>query len=221
VINAAFPLTSDNTTSIYANTALGNIGQVWTNFILANTSTVTTLNNIGLTACNNANILTTPNSGNPTTTTGVTTIATLKTCLDAIVTAQSGSTNSVKDVYFLTNIKNPAYFNVSGNTVSLYGVESLDASDSNKSAFDTLQNSSTFLSSTRTTTNTVYAANLDAVTVSGLNLFTGTGVPTGTSATSLTSLNAQWGNGTPGSGTSASNAGTNTVNGSVDNTAPF
>ncbi len=221
VINAAFPLASDNTTSIYANTALGNIGQVWTNFILANTSTVTTLNNIGLTACNNANILTTPNSGNPTTTTGVTTIATLKTCLDAVVTAQSGSTNSVKDVYFLTNIKNPAYFNVSGNVVSLYGVESLDASDSNKSAFDTLQNSSTFLSSTRTTTNTVYAANLDAVTVSGLNLFTGTGVPTGTSATSLTSLNAQWGNGTPGSGTSASNAGTNTVNGSVDNTAPF
>jgi len=220
VVNAAFPLTTDNTTAIYANTAMGNIGQVWTNFIFANPTIVASVQSVS--ACASPSVLLTPTNGNPTasTATGVTTVAALKTCLDAIVTAQS-STNSVKDVYFLTNIKNPAYFSVSGNTVSLYGVESLEASDPNKAAFDLLQNNASFLSSTRTKTNTTYAAALDAVTVSGSNLFTGTGIPTEASATDLTKLNAQWGNGTPGTGTSASNAGTNSVNGSKDDTAPF
>ena len=111
---------------------------------------------------------------------------------------------------------------MSGTTVSLYGVESLEASDPNKAAFDLLQNNASFLSSTRTTTNATYAAALDAVSVSGLNLFTGTpGIPTGTSATSLTSLNAQWGGSATGTGTSTSSATANTVNGSIDNTAPF
>jgi hypothetical protein len=198
---------------------MGNIGQVWTNFIFANSSTVSTVQGLGG-SCANPNVMLTPTNGNPTATTAVsgavTTVANLKTCLDSI----NPSVNA-KDVYFLTNIKNPAYFSVTGNTVSLYGVESLDASDTNKAAFDALQNSTSFLSSTRTTANTTYAAGLDAVTVSGLNLFTGTGVPTGTSATSLTSLNAQWGGSTTASSTSTSSATANTVNGSIDNTAPF
>lgn len=105
--------------------------------------------------------------------------------------------------------------------MSLYGVESLEASDTNKTAYDALQNNTSFLSSTRTTTNTTYAAALDAVSVTGLNLFTGTGVPTGSSATDLTKLNAQWGGSATGTGTSTSSATANTVNGSVDNTAPF
>ena len=219
VVNAALPLATDTTTAIYANTAMGNIGQVWTNFIFANSSTVSTVQGLGGT-CANPNVMLTPTSGNPTATTAVsgavTTVANLKACLDAI----NPSVNA-KDVYFLTNIKNPAYFSVSGNTVSLYGVESLDASDANKAAFDTLQNSTSFLTSTRTTADTTYAATLNASTVNLLDLFTGVSVPQGTSATTLTSLNAMWGNGTPGTGTSTSSAGTNTVNGSVDNTAPF
>jgi len=221
VIRAAFPLTTDNTSAIYGNTILGNIGQVWTNFILANTQTVATLNSINLPACNNSNITSTNASGgNPTTLIASISVANLKTCLDAIITAQS-STDSVKDVYFLTNIKNPAYFTVTGGAVSLHGVESLDVTDTNKSAFDALENNSTFLNSTRTASNTTYAANLDAVNVAAINLFTGTSIPKGTSATNLTNLNAQWGNGTPGTGTSSATAGTNTVNGTVDNTAPF
>lgn len=230
VVNAAFPQVTDTTTvttPVYANTALGNIGQVWTNFILINNSNfpvVTNLNSTGLTACNASNIISTSGSGgNPTSLTGVTTVATLKTCLDALVTAQ-GNTNSVKDVYFLANIQNPAYFSVSGNTVSLYGVSSLDASDPNKASYDALQNNSSFTpiaNAVRQTSNTTYSAAFDAPTVYSLNLFTGTGVPVGSSATSLTSLNAQWGNGTPGTGTSSATAGTNPVNGSSDNTAPF
>ena len=218
VVNAAFPLATDNTTAIYANTAMGNIGQVWTNFIFANTSIVTAVQGLGGT-CAAPNVILTPSNGNPpaSTATGVTTVANLKACLDTI----NPSVNA-KDVYFLTNIKNPAYFSVSGTTVSLYGVESLEASDPNKAAFDLLQNNASFLSSTRTTTNATYAAALDAVSVSGLNLFTGTpGIPTGTSATSLTSLNAQWGGSATGTGTSTSSATANTVNGSIDNTAPF
>ena len=217
VVNAAFPLATDNTTAIYANTAMGNIGQVWTNFIFANTSIVTAVQGLGGT-CAAPNVILTPSNGNPpaSTATGVTTVANLKACLDTI----NPSVNA-KDVYFLTNIKNPAYFSVSGNTVSLYGVESLAASDANKAAFDVLQSSASFLASTRTTTNTTYAAALDAVSVSGLSLFTGTGIPTGTSATSLTSLNAQWGGSATGTGTSTSSATANTVNGSIDNTAPF
>ena len=222
VVNAAFPLATDNTTAIYANTAMGNIGQVWTNFIFANPTIVALVQ--GVSACAAPSVVLTPTNGNPTggtvTGAGVTTVAALKTCLDAIITAQS-STNSVKDTYFLTNIKNPAYFSVSGNTVSLYGVESLEASDTNKTAYDALQNNTSFLSSTRTTTNTTYAAALDAVSVTGLNLFTGTGVPTGSSATDLTKLNAQWGGSATGTGTSTSSATANTVNGSIDNTAPF
>ncbi len=105
--------------------------------------------------------------------------------------------------------------------VSLYGVESLDVADTNKLAFDILENNSTFLNATRTASNTTYAANLDAVNVAAINLFSGTSIPKGTSATNLTNLNAQWGNGTPGTGTSSATAGTNTVNGTVDNTAPF
>jgi hypothetical protein len=222
IIRAAFPLTTDTTTAIYDNTTLGNIGQVWTNFILANTSTVSALNSISsVSACSSSNITSTNSSGgNPTTLISTISVANVKSCLDGIITATS-STSSVKDVYFITNIKNPAYFTVSGNTVSLYGVESLDSTDANKSAFDTLQNSSSFLTAARTTSNTTYPASLDAVSVSALNLFTGTNVPTGTSATDLTKLNAQWGNGTPGTGISSSSAGTNSVNGSVDNTAPF
>ncbi len=217
VVNAAFPLATDNTTAIYANTAMGTIGQVWTNFIFANTSIVTAVQGLGGT-CAAPNVILTPSNGNPpaSTATGVTTVANLKACLDTI----NPSVNA-KDVYFLTNIKNPAYFSVSGNTVSLYGVESLAASDANKAAFDVLQSSASFLASTRTTTNTTYAAALDAVSVSGLSLFTGTGIPTGTSATSLTSLNAQWGGSATGTGTSTSSATANTVNGSIDNTAPF
>ena len=218
VVNAAFPLATDNTTAIYANTAMGNIGQVWTNFIFANTSIVTAVQGLGGT-CAAPNVILTPSNGNPpaSTATGVTTVANLKACLDTI----NPSVNA-KDVYFLTNIKNPAYFSVSGTTVSLYGVESLEASDTNKTAYDALQNNASFLSSTRTTTNATYAAALDAVSVSGLNLFTGTpGIPTGTSATSLTSLNAQWGGSATGTGTSTSSATANTVNGSIDNTAPF
>lgn len=222
VVNAAFPLTTDSTSSIYSNTAMGNIGQVWTNFIFANSTTVSAVQGIGG-SCANPNIILTPTNGNPAggSAVGVTTVSALKTCLDAIITAQSGSTNSVKDTYFLTNVKNPAYFTISSNTVSMYGVESLESSDSNKVAFDALQNNSSFLSSTRSSSNSIYSANLDAATVSSLNLFTGIGIPVGTSATSLTSLNSQWGNGTPGTGSSSSTAGTNTINGSSDNTAPF
>lgn len=219
VVNAAFPLVTDSTTSIYASTTLGNIGQVWTNFILANTSTVSTINNLGG-SCSSSNITSTNSSGgNPTTLISTISVANLKACLDTI----NPSVNA-KDVYFLTNIKNPAYFSVSGNTVSLYGVESLDSTDANKSAFDALQNASSFSaisSAVRTTSNTTYPAAFDATSVYALNLFTGTNVPTGTSATDLTKLNAQWGNGTPSNGTSSSTAGTNSVNGSSDNTAPF
>ena len=217
VVNAALPLSTDTTTAIYASNTLGNIGQVWTNFIFANSTIASAVNSINVPACKDQ-ISTTPNSGNPTTFTGVTTVATLKACLDAVITA-TGSTDAVKDVYFLTNIKNPAYFTVSGTTATLYGVESLEATDSNKSAFDTLY--AKLLTSTRTTTNAVYPAAMDASTVSTLNLFTGTGIPVGNSATALTNLNAQWGNGTPGTGTSSATAGTNSVNGSTDNTAPF
>jgi len=224
VVNAAFPQVTDNTTAIYATTTLGNIGQVWTNFILANTSIVSGLNTIGG-SCSASNITTTSASGgNPGTLIATNSIANLKTCLDSINPAVNA-----KDVYFLTNIKNPAYFSVSGNTVSLYGVESLDASDANKSAFDALQNATSFTpisSAVRTTSNTTYAAAFDATSVYNLNLFTGTNIPNtaqgaGGSATDLTKLNAQWGNGTPETGTSSSTAGTNSVNGSSDNTAPF
>ncbi len=40
-------------------------------------------------------------------------------------------------------------------------------------------------------------------------------------ANSLSSTYVQWGNGTPGTGTSKVSAGANAVNGSIDNTAPF
>lgn len=217
VINAAFPLATDNTSAIYTNTAMGNIGQVWTNFLFANPTLVTTVQNLGGT-CVSPNVILTPNNGNPTagTATGVTTVANLKACLDTI----NPSVNA-KEVYFLTNIKNPAFFTVSGNAVSLYGVESLESTDTNKTAFDLLLNNSAFLSSTRTSSNSTYSANLDALSVSSLNLFTGTGVPIGTSATDLTKLNAQWGGSSSATGTSTANATANTVNGSIDNTAPF
>lgn len=218
VINAAFPLSSDTSTTVYSNTALGNIGQVWTSFILANSSTVSTLNSISLTACNSSNIAQTPNNGNPTTLLATFSVANLKSCLDAIL-AVSPSNTGAQGVYFLTNIKNPAYFTYSSSTASLYGVESLATTDTNYTAFNTLQNS--LLTAPRTTANTTYAASLDAASIASINLFTGTGIPTGTSATSLSSLNAQWGNGTPSSGTSSSSAGTNSVNGSSDNTATF
>ena len=89
VINAAFPLATDNTTAIYANTAMGNIGQVWTNFIFANTSIVTAVQGLGGT-CAAPNVILTPSNGNPpaSTATGVTTVANLKACLDTISQCQ-------------------------------------------------------------------------------------------------------------------------------------
>lgn len=213
VINAAFPLQTDTTTAIYANTSLGNIGQVWTNFILANTSTVTTLNGLGG-SCSGSNITSTnAQGGNPTTLLATISVANVKTCLDSI----NPSVNA-KDFYFITNIKNPAYFTVNGSTVSLYGVESLEASDSNKSSFDSLQN--LLSSTTRNTSSTSYQADFSPDKISNLNLFTGLNVPAGTTANTLPSINAVWGNGT-GTGTSTANATANAVNGSADNTAPF
>ncbi|MBP7281024.1 MAG: hypothetical protein KBA66_05575 [Leptospiraceae bacterium] len=210
VVNAAFPLSSDTTTAIYGNTTLGNIGQVWTNFILANSTTVSTLNGIGLPACDSSNITSTSSdNGNPTSLIASISVSNMKACLDAIITAQ-GSTNAVKDVYFITNIKNPAYFTYFGNMASLYGVQSLDSSDANKATFDALY--SQLATSARTTSDGTYAAGLDANTISTINIVTGVGIPVGSTANTLPSFNAQWGDGS---------AGTNSVNGSSNNSAPF
>ncbi|MBE7412570.1 MAG: hypothetical protein L6Q54_14225 [Leptospiraceae bacterium] len=221
VINAAFPLSSDNTSTVFSNTSLGNIGQVWTSFILANSSTVSTVNSLagyGITSCGASYIAQTPNNGNPTSLLSTFSVANLKNCLDSLL-AVAPTNSGAQGVYFLTNIKNPAYFTYTGSNASLYGVESLAANDALYTDFKALQDN--LATAPRTTANTTYPASMDAASIASINLFTGVGIPTGSSATALTSLNAQWGNGTPFNGTSSSSAGTNSVNGSSDNTAPF
>ncbi len=238
IIRAALPLTTDGTTTgIYLNTVpntcttsscpgLANMGQVWTNFLLAN-STNTTIPNFNTTIggiCGSSFIMppTATIAGNPTSFTSVTAVGTLKTCLDAIISVGQGSiASSVKDLYFLTNVKNPVYFSVSGSTSSLYGVESLDTTDANYTAFNTLETNSSFLNFIRTTSNQTYSAAFDVSSVGALNLFQGTNIPLGTSAANLTNLNAQWGGDPAGSGTSSATAPSNFINGSIDNTAPF
>ena len=235
IVRAAFPLTTDTTVDLYSNTSiastgavgvpgLANIGQVWTNFVLANTTTVSTVNAIGGVCGSTFITSTSATGGNPTSFTGITTVGILKTCLDSIIasgqTTSASVASGVKNLYYLTNIRNPAYYNLSGSTATLYGVESLDASDANKTEFDTLENNTAFLNYVRTTSNTTYPASFDAVNVAALNLFTGAGVPSGTSATNLTNLNARWGDGNSTGTASTATAGSNFINGSSDNTAP-
>ncbi len=213
VMNAALPLQSDTTSAIYANTSLGNIGQVWTNFVLANTSTVALINSVGG-ACAAANITSPLLNGNPTALVATHSVANLKACMDA-----NNPSVNFKDLYFLTNIKNPAYFTVTGSAVSLYGVESLDPTDTNKVAFDVLQ--ALLPSTTRTTASTTYAANFAPNIVPTLNLFTGVGLNAGTTANTLPSLNVLWGATNPTPGTSSASGTANSVNGSKDDVAPF
>lgn len=217
VVNAAFPLQTDTTSAIYANTTNGNIGQVWTNFLLASTNPnyLASINTVGGTCGAGTINATGLTNGNPTTSSPATnySVATLKTCMD-----QNNPATNFKDVYFLTNIKNPAYFNASGSGATLYGVESLDSGDGNKSAFDTLQ--ALLPATTRAVSSTTYQADFSPIAISSLNLFTGANVPSGSTANTFPSINAVWGSGS-GTGTSTANAPANSVNGSRDDTAPF
>ncbi len=212
VMNAMLPLQTDTTAVNYLNLTNGNIGQVWTNFILASTN-LTVLNTIPGCTTISATGLT---SGNPTVSAPLAnySITTLKACMDA-----NNPATNFKDLYFLTNIKNPAYFNASGSNATLYGVESLDLADSNRAAFTNLQ--VLLLTTTRSSTSREYQADFSPTAISNLNLFTGVNVPQGTTPNTFPSINAMWGGNTAGTGISTANATANTVNGSADNTAPF
>jgi hypothetical protein len=214
VMNAAFPLQSDTTTAIYANTTNGNIGQVWTNFVLANSTTVTALNNVGG-ACAAASITSPLLNGNPTALVATHSVANLKACMDA-----NNPSANFKDLYFLANIKNPAYFEASGDSVKLYGVESLDATDANKISYAALE--VLLPASTRAITSTTYVANFTPSIVPTLNLFTtGAGLNAGTTANTLPSINVYWGGTNPNPGFSNASGTANSVNGSKDDVAPF
>lgn len=199
-IRVAFPLQSSTDTDAYASGNISSIAEVWADYLLyylannniANTTT-SYLTGLKLGYASGCGSLTAPTALNATSNSG-STAAELKTCYDAILAKDAS--NNVKNTYYLVDLQNPAYYTASGNTVTLTAMgEQPDATYAVAVA--------KLLSSIRNgSPDSLYNADMRPASVKTLSITTGSNIPT----------TAQWGDG---------KSGTNSTNGSANNTADF
>ncbi|MCX7999650.1 MAG: hypothetical protein N3A69_11980, partial [Leptospiraceae bacterium] len=176
VVNIAIPLDTSNSTTVFNNEDVANVSEVWTDWLLYGLSSqLSTINLL----CTGSTSLTAPTNPNPTINEG-SSAATLRACFDKILQADPNS--SVKNFYYIANIKNPAFYSFSNNKAVLESIEK-----ANDSSWATVQ------AVLKTTVRNGdpgdgYSANFTASAIRNLNLLTGTGITS----------KEQWGNGSGG-----------------------
>ena len=168
VVKAAFPLSTSTDTAdatVYGTGQLSSFSEIYTDWILSNSTAFSTLTSTGLGACTS---LSAPSSSNPTSTSG-STAAQLQSCLDAVNAANAGAANSF---YYITQIQNSGYYTYGNGVATLQAVGSAPTGDT---SYDTV--SAQLLSGIRTTGSADYAADFTPNAVSNLDITAGTNIP--------------------------------------------
>lgn len=200
LVNVAFPLASSTSTSVFGNQDVANIAEVWTGWILFSLQfqgSLSSIVNSGATGCS---VITAPSVAHPTTRQGATS-AQFKTCLDAIRVSLPTAGN---DVYFVTGAQNPAFYSFTPTAAGGTGnaiLQATEAPPTGDTSWDSLRSLiSTTLRNGQGADG--YTANFTAAGIAGLSILSGANLQP----------NQQWGNGA---------SGTNSLNGSANDTAPF
>lgn len=175
-VSIAFPLATNSTTTVFQNEDVGNISEIWTDWLLSGISA--SLGQINLLCTGDAS-LTAPADPNPASPSG-SSAATLKKCFDKILTANPNS--EVKDSYYIAAVKNPAYYSFANGSAILESIES--------------EPDPTYLNIKNAVKTTVrngdpgdgYSANFTASSIKSIDLLTGAGL----------SARQQWGDGSTG-----------------------
>ncbi len=176
VVSIAFPLATNSTTTVFQNGDVGNISEIWTDWLLFGISGM--LSQINLVCTGNAS-LTAPSSANPSSPEG-SSADNLKSCFDTILAANPN--NNVKDFYYIAATRNPAFYSYNGKDAILEAIETEpDAS------YVVLK--SALKNSVRNgNPGDGYDANFTASAIKSINLLTGAGL----------SARQQWGDGASG-----------------------
>jgi hypothetical protein len=190
-LSIAFPLVTNNTTSVFENGNVANIAEIWTDWLLYHLNSKNQLTAVSA-LCGTT--LSSPTSAHPTSNEGSDS-STLKSCFDKIIA--SGNT-SVNNLYYIAAARNPAYYSHPGTTGSTATLQSIETAVD--ISYDTVKNA--LKSSVRTKSDTDYSADFTASAINSINILTGAGL----------SATQQWGDG---------GTGVNSTNGSSNNTAGF
>jgi hypothetical protein len=176
IISIAMPLATNSTTTVFQNGDIGNISEVWTDWLLYGISS--NLSQINSVCTGNAS-LTAPSSANPSSPEG-SSAENLKACFDKILTVDSN--NNVKNFYYIAATKNPAFYSFNGKEAILEAIEA--EPDASYSALKSALKPSV----RKGNPGDGYDADFTASAIKSINLLTGAGL----------SARQQWGDGSSG-----------------------